>query len=85
MPVWQFEPDGGNQDVLLSSATLWNSNLLLEGFRVADDDDPTPVVSVQERFDRWAVAAGMAGRRLTTVRLPGRSGSYVVFAAAAPA
>jgi hypothetical protein len=83
MPVWAFEPDAGSEDALLSSAVLWNSNLLVEALRVADDDDPTPVPSVRERFDRWAGAA-RAGRRLATVRLPGREGSYVLFASAAP-
>ncbi len=83
MPVYAFEPDGGSEDALLSSATLWNGNLLVEALRVADDDDPTPVPSVRDRFDRWAGAAG-AGRKLATTRLPGRGGSYVLFAAAAP-
>ncbi len=83
MPVWAFEPDRGSEDALLSSATLWNSNLLVEALRVADDDDPTPVPSLRERFDRW-VGAARAGRRLATVRLPGREGSYVLFASAAP-
>ena len=83
MPVYAFEPDGGSEDALLSSATLWNGNLLVEALRVEDDDDPTPVPSVRDRFGRWAGAAG-AGRRLTTTRLPGREGSYVLFAAAAP-
>ena len=83
MPVWAFEPDGGSEDALLSSATLWNGNLLVEALRVEDDDDPTPVPSVRERFDRW-VRAARTGRRLTTMRLPGREGSYVLFAAAAP-
>ena len=73
MPVWAFEPDGGSEDALLSSATLWNTNLLVEALRVADDDDPTPVPSVRERFDRWACAA-RTGRRLATVRLPGPGG-----------
>ena len=83
MPVWSFEPDGGSEDALLSSATLWNSNLLVEALRVADDDDPPPVPSVRERFDRWAGVA-RAGQRLAMVRLPGREGSYVLFASAAP-
>jgi hypothetical protein len=39
---------------------------------------------VRERFRRWADAAG-GGRTLATMRLPGRDGAYVVFAAAAPA
>ena len=82
-PVWTFEPDGGCEGALLTSATLRNSNLLVEALRVADDDDPTPVPSVRDRFDRWVGAAG-AGRKLTTTRLPGRGGSYVLFAAAAP-
>ena len=82
MPVWSFGPDGGSEDALLSSATLWNSNLLVEALRVADDDDPTPVPSIRERFERWAGAA-RAGRRLATVRLPGWEGSYVLFASAA--
>ncbi len=74
MPVWAFEPDGGSEDALLSSATLWNSNLLVEALRVEDDDNPEPVPSVRVRFDRWVGAAG-TGRRLATVRLPGRDGS----------
>ena len=45
MPAWSFEPDGGSEDALLSSATLWNSHLLVEALRVAADDDPTPVPS----------------------------------------
>lgn len=83
MPVWSFEPEAGSEDALLSSATLWNSDLLVEALRVADDDDATPVLSVRERFDRRAGAA-RAGRRLATVRLPGREGSNVLFASAAP-
>jgi hypothetical protein len=43
-----------------------------------DDDDPSPVPSVWDRFDRWAVAIG-ATRPLSPVRLPGRAGCYVVF------
>jgi len=34
MPVWAFEPDPENSDLLLSSATLWNCNLLAEALRV---------------------------------------------------
>ena len=52
--------------------------------RVEDDDDPTPVPSVRDRFRRWADAAGHGGR-LKTTRLPGRGGWYVLFASAAPA
>jgi len=84
MPVWAFEPEGGSEDALLSSARLWNTDLLVEAPRVEDDDDPAPVPSVRDRFDRWAAAAGQGGK-LKTVRLPGRDGSYVIFAAAAPA
>ena len=84
MPVWAFESDGGSEDVLLSSAKLWNVNLLAEALRVEDDDDPVPVASVRERFARWVAAAGSGPTRATS-RLPGRDGSYVVFAAAAPA
>jgi hypothetical protein len=82
MPVWAFEPDGGSEDVLLSSATLWNVNLLVEALRVEDEDDPVPVPAVRERFARWVAAAG-SGPTLATSRLPGRDGSYVIFAAAA--
>jgi len=60
VPVYAFEPEGGSEDALLNSATLWNRNLLVETLGVEADDDPTPV------------------------RLPGRDGSYVLFAAAAP-
>jgi hypothetical protein len=28
MPVWAFEPEGGSDDVLVSSARLWGSDLL---------------------------------------------------------
>ena len=83
MPVWAFEPEAGNEDVLLSSAALWNSNLLVEALRVESDDVPVPAPSVRDRFDRWVRAAGF-GETRTTVRLPGRDGSYVLFAAAAP-
>ena len=83
MPVWAFEPEGEGEDVLLSSATLWNSNVLIEALRVESDDVPVPVASVRDRFDRWVQAAGFGETRLT-VRLPGREGSYVLFAAAAP-
>jgi hypothetical protein len=84
MPVWAFESDGGTEDVLLSSAKLWNVNLLVEALRVEDDDDPVPVASVRERFGRWVAAAG-TDAALATSRLPGRDGCYVIFAAAAPA
>ena len=82
-PVWAFEPEAGNDDVLLCSAALWNSNLLVEALRVESDDVSVPVPSVRDRFDRWVRAAGFGERRLT-VRLPGRDGSYLLFAAAAP-
>jgi hypothetical protein len=84
MPVWPFEPEGGGGDALLSSARLWGVDLLVEALRVEDDDDPTPVPSVRDRFRRWADAAGHGGS-LKTTRLPGRGGCFVVFAAAAPA
>jgi hypothetical protein len=82
MPVWPFEPEGG--DALLSSARLWGVDLLVEALRVEDDDDPTPVPAVRDRFRRWTDASGHGGR-LKTPRLPGRGGCFVVFAAAAPA
>jgi|HubBroStandDraft_1064217.scaffolds.fasta_scaffold247317_1 hypothetical protein len=83
MPLWPFEPEGGSGDVMLSSATLWGVDLLVEALRVEDDDDPTPVPAVRDRFRRWADAAGHGGK-LKTTRLPGRSGCYLLFAAAAP-
>jgi len=83
MPVWEFEPEDGSDDVLLSSARLWGSDLMVEALRVESEDDPTPVTSVRDRFARWADAAGK-GSELSTVRLPGRDGYYVLFAAAAP-
>ena len=82
MPVWEFHPDGGSGDVLLSSARLWGTDLLVEALRV--EDDPVPVPAVRERFRRWTDAAGQA-ERLKAARLPGRDGFYVLFAAAAPA
>lgn len=84
MPVWAFEPDGANEDVMLSSGTLWGSDLLLEALRVEDADDPVAVPAARARFDRWTAAAGITGP-LSTTRLPGREGCYVVFAAASPA
>jgi hypothetical protein len=84
MPVWTFEPEGPNDDVLISSARLWGSDLFVEALRVEDDDVPVPVPSVRERFARWIAAAGI-GPALKTTRLPGRGGSYVIFAAGAPA
>jgi hypothetical protein len=58
------------------------ADVLIEALRVEGDDNPVPVPAVRDRFLRWADAAG--GRRnLTTVRPPGREGSYVLFAAAA--
>jgi hypothetical protein len=60
IPVWAFEPEGGSDDVLLSSARLWGSDLLVEALRVEDDDDPQPVASVRARFRRWADAAAAA-------------------------
>ncbi len=84
VPVWPFEPERGGGDALLSSARLCGVDLLVEALRVEGDDDPTPVPFVRDRFRRWADAAGHGGRR-KTMRLPGRDGCYVVFAAAAPA
>ena len=84
MPVWEFDPDGGSEDVLLSSARLWGTDLLVKALRVEDEDDPVPVPAVRERFRRWTDAAGQA-ERLKAARLPGRDGFYVLFAAAAPA
>lgn len=82
MPVWAFEPEDGNGDVLLSSANLGGTDVLVVALRV-DEDDPPPVPSVRERFRRWADAAGK-GARLKTVRMLGHDGCYVLFAAAAP-
>jgi len=61
MPVWQFEPEAGSRDVLLSSARLWGVNLLVEALRVEDDDDPTPVPSVRDRFRPDPVVSRMSG------------------------
>lgn len=83
MPVWAFEPEEENGDVLLSSANLWGTDLLVEALRV-EDDDPTPVPSVRDRFRRWAEVAGKS-QNLKTVRMLGHDGSYILFAAAAPA
>jgi hypothetical protein len=72
MPVWGFEPEGGSEDVLVSSARLWGADLLVEALRVMGDDDPTPVPSVRGRFRslvgrgrRWpgAVDGAAAGSR----------------------
>jgi hypothetical protein len=84
MPVWALEAEEGNGDVLLTSANLWGTDVLVETLRVEDDDGPTPVASVRDRFWRWTDAAGK-GTRLKTVRMLGQDGCYVLFAAAAPA
>jgi hypothetical protein len=84
VPVWAFEPESSSNDVLLSSARLWGTDLLVEALRVEDDDNPVPLASVRQRFEHWADAAGST-RTLKTVRLPRRDGSYVIFAAVAPA
>ena len=84
MPVWAFEPEAGSEDVLLSSARLWGADLLLEALRLDGEEDAQPVAAVRQRFERWAAAAG--GRaEVAPVRLPGRSGSYAVFASPASA
>jgi hypothetical protein len=36
--------------VLPGSATLWKVDLLVEAWRVEEDDDPVPVASVRERL-----------------------------------
>lgn len=81
MPVWAFESDRCGPDVMLSSARLWGTDLLVEALRV--EDDAAPVAAVRARYNRWLAAAG-SGRFLRPVRLPGRPGSYALFAAAAP-
>src|SRR5271166_3931425 len=78
MPVWPFEPEGGSEDAMLSSARLWGVDLLVEALKVEDDDDPTPVPAVRDRYRRWTDAAGHGGK-LKTTRLPGCGGCYVVF------
>ena len=82
--VWAFEPKGPSDAVLISSARLWGSDLFVEALRVEDDDAPVPVEPVRERFARWVAVAGI-GPALKTMRIPGRDGSYVIFAAGAPA
>src|SRR5580658_8219146 len=52
MPVWPFEPEGGSGDALLSSARLRGVDLLVEALKVEDDDNPTPVPAVRDRFRR---------------------------------
>ncbi len=83
MPVWAFEPEARCEDVLLSSARLWGADLLLEALRVEGDEEALPVPAVRERFARWAMAAGRIS--VAPVRLPGRGGSYAVFASPAAA
>ena len=86
MPVWAFELEGDDpedEDVLFASGKLWGSDVFIEALRVEGDDEPVPVPAVRHRFERWVRADG--GRRhRAVVRLPGRSGSYVLFAASAP-
>lgn len=83
MPVWGFVPEGDSDDVLISSARLWGTDLLIEALRVEDVDDPVPVSSVRDRHAGWMCASG-ADRLVKAVQLPGQEGSYVVFAASAP-
>ena len=83
MPVWPFEPERAGSDVLVSSARLWGVDLFVEALRVEDDEEAAPVPAVRERYARWLAAAG-AELAVRPVRLPGRPGSYAVFAAAAP-
>ena len=68
--------------MLLSAAKLWGVDILVEALRVEDDDDPTPVLSVRDRFRRRADAAGHRGK-LKTTRLRGHEGCFLVFAAGA--
>jgi hypothetical protein len=82
MPVWAFDPEGKSDIVLVSSGTLCGTDIQFEALRVEDDDNPEPVPAVRDRFTRWGDAAG-GRRRLTTTRLPGYDGSYVMFASAA--
>lgn len=83
MPVWPFEPEGPEADVMLSSARLWGVDLLVEALRVDDDESGIPVRAVQDRHARWLAAAG-AGRPVRPIRLSGIQGSFAVFAASAP-
>ena len=83
MSVWPFEPECRGSDVLLSSARLWGTDLLVEALRVEGEGEGAPVPAVRARYDRWLAAAG-SGRPVRPVRLPGRPGSYALFAAAAP-
>ena len=84
-PVWPFDREGVNDDIMVSSARLWGVDLLVEALRVRDENDPVPVPSVAGRFALWAAAAEGGSGRLRTTRLPGHCGNYVVFAAAAQA
>lgn len=81
MPLWAFASDGGNDDVLVTTARLWGCDLHVEALRVESDEEPSPVPSVANRFARWRAAAPGAGD-LATVRVPGRDGRYVIFASA---
>ena len=83
MPVWAFEPECAGSDVLVSSARLWGVDLFVEALRVEDDEEAAPVAAVRQRYARWLAAAG-AQLAVRPVRLPGRTGSYAVFAASAP-
>jgi len=83
IPVWEFEPVDGD-DVLLATAQLWGSDLLIEALRVRDDEEPQPIGCAEKRFSQWRASAGGDGD-LKTVRIPGRAGAYVLFAASHPA
>jgi hypothetical protein len=82
-PRWR-RPSARFPASTLRPPRLWGSDLFVEAPRVEDDDAPVPAEPVRERFGRWVAGAGI-GPRLKTTRLPGRDGSYVIFAAGAPA
>jgi hypothetical protein len=86
MPVWAFELEGDDpedEDVLFASGKLWGADVFIEALRVEGDDEAVPVPAVRHRFDRWVRADG-GGRNRAATHLPGRTGTYVLFAAAAP-
>lgn len=79
VPVWHFEPLSGSPDILAAAGISAGQPIVFEALPVTDADQAEPLPSVAARFASWCSAAGH-GAMLGTAALPGRPGSYAVFA-----